>query len=191
MCAGVTTYNSLRHSPAKPGDTVAIVGLGGLGHLGVQFSAKMGFNTVAVSRGSEKKDIALKLGAHHYIDTSKDDVKTELLKFGGAKVVLWTATTPQGFSDYLNALDLDGQILVVAVLQEPMPILSLPLIGRNSSIKGWAGGDAQDSLDTLEFAALTGVRPLIEKFPFSKAQEAFDRMSSTKAQFRVVLEGWE
>jgi len=139
----------------------------------------------------KKKDLALKLGAHHYVDTSKDDVKKELLKFGGAKVVLWTATTPQGINDYLNALDLDGQILVVAAILEPLPIHSLSLIGRNSSVRGWSSGDAQDNQDTLEFAALTGIRPMIEKFPFSKAEEAFERMMSTKAQFRVVLEGWE
>jgi len=131
------------------------------------------------------------LGAHHYIVTSKEVVKTELLKFGGAKVVVWTASTAQGISDYLNALDLGGQIIVVAAVIEPMPVLSLSLISRNSSIGGRVAGDSQDSQDTLDFAALTGVRPVMEKFPFSKVQEAYDRMLSTKAQFRVVLEGWE
>jgi len=164
--------------------------MGGLGHLGVQFASKMGFNTVAVSRGSEKKELALKLGAHHFIDTSKDNVKTELIKLGGAKVVLWTATGPHGMADYCQALDLDGQILVVAALSDPIPLEILPLFTSNGCIKGWSSGDARDSQDTLEFAALTGVRPMIEKYPFSKAQEAFDRMLSTKAQFRVVLEGW-
>jgi len=139
----------------------------------------------------KKKDLAVKLGAHHYIDTSKDDIKKELLKFGGAKVVLWTATSSQGMPDFLNALDLEGQILVVAAIMEPLPISSLSMIGRNSSVKGWASGDAQDSQDTLEFAGLTGIRPMIEKFPFSKAGEAYERMLSTKAQFRVVLEGWQ
>jgi len=191
MCAGITTFNSLRHSPAKAGDTVVVVGLGGLGHLGVQFASKMGFNTVAASRGSDKKDLALKLGAHQYIDTSKEDVKKELLKLGGAKVVLWTATSPAGMADYIDTLDVEGQVLLLAVIGEPIPINSLPLVLRNGSIKGWACGNAQDSQDTFDFAALTGVRPMIEKFPFSKAPEAFERMLSTKAKFRVVLEGWD
>jgi len=139
----------------------------------------------------KKKDLAVKLGAHHYIDTSKDDIKKELLKFGGAKVVLWTASSAQGMADFFDALDLEGQILVVAALQENLPVSALSMIGRNSSVKGWASGDAQDSQDTLEFATLTGIRPMVEKFPFTKAAEAYERMLSTKAQFRVVLEGWE
>jgi len=191
MCAGVTTYNSLRNSPAKPGDTVVIVGMGGLGHLGVQFSAKMGFRTVATSRGPEKKELALKLGANHYIDTSKESVKDELKKLGGAKAVIWTSTVSTGMGDYLESLDLEGQIIVVGAILEPISFNWLALLGNNGSIKVWNSGDAEASSDTLQFAAITGVRPLIEKYPFSKAQEAFERMLSTKAQFRVVLEGWE
>jgi len=139
----------------------------------------------------KKKSLAVKLGAHHYIDSSKDDIKKELNKLGGAKVVLWTATSAQGMSDFFDALDLEGQILVVAVMQDLLPVSSLQMIGKNSSVKGWASGDAQDSQDTLEFATLTGIRPMIEKFPFTKAAEAYERMLSTKAQFRVVLEGWQ
>jgi len=190
MCAGVTTFNSLRNSPAKPGDVVAVVGLGGLGHLGVQFASKMGFRTVAVSRDSEKKDLAIKLGALHYIDTSKQSVKDELIKLGGAKVVLWTATSPDGMENYVQSLDLEGQVLILSGIAEPITVNTLPLLTSNGSIKSWSSGDAQDSQDTLDFAVLTGIRPIIEKFSFSKAEEAYARMLSTKAKFRVVMEGW-
>jgi len=190
MCAGVTTFNSLRHSPAKPGDVVAVVGLGGLGHLGVQFASKMGFCTVAVSRDSEKKELATKLGALHYIDTSKQNVKDELIKLGGAKVVLWTATSPDGMDNYIQSLDLDGQVLILSGIVEPITVNTLPLLTSNGSIKGWSSGDAQDIQDTLDFTVLTGIRPIIEKFSFLKAEEAWARMLSTKAKFRVVLEGW-
>jgi len=188
MCAGVTTYNSLRNSPAKPGDTVVVVGVGGLGHLGVQFASKMGFRTVAVSRDSDKKELATKLGALHYIDTSKQSVKDELLKLGGAKVVLWTSTTGAGIDDYLQSLDLGGQVIILAAIMSPVSANTLPLIGNNGGIRGWSSGDAQDSQDTLDFAVLTGVRPIIEKFSFAKAEQAYERMLTSKAQFRVVLE---
>jgi len=188
MCAGVTTFNSLRNSPAKAGDTVVVVGLGGVGHLGVQFASKMGFRTVAVSRDSDKKEFATKLGALHYIDTSKQSVKDELIKLGGAKVVLWTATVGDGIDDYLQSLDLGGQVIFLATVTTPISVKTLPLIGNNGSIKGWAAGDAQDIQDTLDFAVLTGVRPIIEKFSFAKAEQAYARMLSSKAQFRVVLE---
>jgi len=188
MCAGVTTFNSLRHSPAKPGDTVVVVGMGGLGHLGIQFASKMGFQTVAVSRDSEKKDLAIKLGAKHYIDTSKQSVKNEITKLGGAKVVLWTATSATGMDEYIQSLDLGGQILLVAAFSEPLTVNSTPLLFSNASIRSWASGDAQDSQDTLDFAVLTGVRPMIEKFPFAKGEAAYERLLSTKAKFRVVLE---
>jgi len=191
MCAGVTTYNSIRRSAARAGDTVVIVGMGGLGHLGVQFASKMGFRTVVTSRGSEKRDISLKLGANLYIDTSKQSVKDELNKIGGAKVVIWTATTAAGMNDFVESLDLGGQIIIVAAFFEPIAINSISLLTSNGSIKGWSSGDAEDMSDTLQFAALTGVRPMVEKFPFSKAVEAYERMLSTKAQFRVVLEGWD
>jgi len=191
MCAGITTFNSLRNAGAIAGDVCVVVGLGGLGHLGIQFSHKMGFTTVAVSRGSEKKDLAVKLGANHFIDGSKQNIKDEILKLGGAKVVLWTATSGDGMDDYVNSLDLGGTIIIVAALSKPVPVQTLSLLTRNAAIKGWASGDSRHSQDCLHFSALLGVRPMIEKFPFKHCNDAYQRMMSTQAKFRVVLEGWD
>jgi len=190
MCAGITTFNALRNSGARGGDVVAIVGVGGLGHLGVQFANKLGFKVVAISRGGDKKELSLKLGAHHYIDTKSQDPAPELQKLGGAKVILYTATNGDGINDLIGGLKVGGKILVVAALA-PVPINTIKLIGMNGSIQCWASGDARDSEDTLKFALLTGVHPMIEKFKFSQANEAFKHMLSNNARFRVVLEGWD
>jgi len=191
MCAGITSFNALRHSGAKGGDVVGIVGLGGLGHLGVQFANKLGYKVVAISRGEEKRELALKLGAHHYIDTKTQDPGPELQKLGGAKVILYTATNGDGINPLISGLKVKGKILLVAALFAPVPIETVKLIGMSGSIQSWAAGDARDSEDTLNFAHLTGVRPMIEKFKFSQANEAFKRMESNNARFRVVLEGWD
>jgi D-arabinose 1-dehydrogenase-like Zn-dependent alcohol dehydrogenase len=187
MCAGVTTYNALRHSEARPGDLVAILGIGGLGHLGVQFARKMGFETVAIARGDDKAKLATELGAHHYIDSSKDDVAAKLLALGGARVALSTVTAADAMLPVLDGLRIDGQLVVLGAALEPLPVQTLHLLGGRQSIKGWPSGTCVDSEDTMKFAALTGVRPMIETFPLEQAQGAYDRMISGKARFRVVI----
>lgn len=186
MCAGITTFNSLRHSGARPGDTVAILGLGGLGHLGVQFAAKMGFNTVAIARGEDKQPLARQLGAHHYIDSQAHDPATELMKLGGAKVILATATSGKAMNAVLGGLGIDGKLVVLGV-GEPLEVPPLLLIGGRRSVMGWPSGRSIDSEDTLGFSALTGVRSMNELFPLERAAEAYERMMSGKARFRVVL----
>jgi D-arabinose 1-dehydrogenase-like Zn-dependent alcohol dehydrogenase len=187
MCAGVTTFNALRHSGARPGDVVAVLGLGGLGHLGVQFAAKMGFETVAIARGAEKEAFARDLGAHHYIDSTINDVAAELKKLGGARVVLATVTDAHAMSVTVPGLEPRGQLIVVGVPQEPLAVSAVDLVIGSRSVAGHASGTAKDSEDTLRFAALTGVRPMIETYPLEKAAEGFDRMMSGDARFRVVL----
>ena len=187
LCAGITTFNALRHSGAKAGDTVAVVGIGGLGHLALQFAAKMGFRTVAVSRGKDKEVLAKKLGAHHYIDTETQKVAEELQKWGGAKVVLATGTSGKAMTDTLAGLSARGQVIVIGAPHDPLQISALQLIPGSKSVAGWASGTAQDSEDTLNFSSLTGVKAQIEKFPLEKAAEAYDYMMSGKARFRVVL----
>ncbi|HEY9792952.1 MAG TPA: zinc-binding dehydrogenase, partial [Candidatus Obscuribacterales bacterium] len=188
LCAGVTTYNSLRHAGAMPGDTVAILGLGGLGHLGVQFAAKMGFRTVGIARGSEKADFAKKLGAHHYIDSEKADAVEQLKQLGGAKVILSTVTSSRAVTPWVEGLGLNGKLVLVGADIEPLGINPVQLLGQRKSIVGWPSGTGKDSEECLEFCALTGIRPMIERFPFSKAKEAYDRMMSGKARFRAVIE---
>jgi len=188
LCAGITTFNALRHSGARAGDTVAVLGIGGLGHLGVQFCAKMGFNTVAIARGKEKEPLAKKLGANHYIDSQKEDSAKELQKFGGAKVILSTVTNNDAVSAVLGGLGINGQLIIVGVPFEPIKISVLPLISGNRSIKGWASGTSIDSQDTMNFSALAGVRSMNQTFPLEKAEEAYQLMMSGKARFRVVLE---
>jgi len=188
MCAGVTTFNSLRNSHAKPSDVVAILGLGGLGHLGVQFANKMGFHTVGIARGAEKADFAKKLGAHTYIDSEKQDVAAELQKLGGAKVVLATVTSTKAMTPAIGGLAIGGQLLIVGAGMEPLDFPPVALLGSRLTISGWPSGTAKDSEDCLRFAALTGIRPMIERFPFSKTAEAYERMMSGKARFRAVID---
>lgn len=187
MCAGVTTFNGLRHSGARPGDLVAVLGVGGLGHLGVQFAAKMGFETVAIARGAEKEPFARDLGAHHYVDSLSSDVAAELRGLGGAAVVLATVTDSHAMSAAVPGLAARGRLVVLGVPHEPVPVNAGLLVGGSRSIAGHASGTAKDSEDALRFAAMTGVRPLIETYPLVQAAEGFNRMMSGRARFRVVL----
>lgn len=187
MCAGVTTYNALRNSGAKPGDVVAVLGIGGLGHLGVQFSAKMGFNTIAIARGKDKEALAKTLGAKQYIDSEKQNVASELSKLGGAKVILATVTNSKAIEDACGGLGINGKLIIVGISHEPIELQSLFLIAGRRSIIGWPSGTARDSQDTLNFSALTQVKSMNQVFPLEKAAEAYDLMMSGKARFRVVL----
>ena len=187
LCAGITTFNSLRHSGAVAGDLVAVQGLGGLGHLGIQFASKMGFRTVAIGRGKDKERLALKLGAAHYLDTDMVNAAGELTKLGGASVILATAPNSKAMSDLIDGLGVGGTLLVVGASADPIHVTPLQLIGQRRSIQGWPSGKAQDSQDALNFCALTGIRPMTETFPLEKAAAAYDRMLSGKARFRVVL----
>lgn len=188
VCAGVTTFNALRNSGAVAGDTVAIHGLGGLGHLGVQFAAKMGFRTVAIARGADKAPFAKQLGAHHYIDSQAQDVAAELQKLGGAKVVLATVTDAAAMAATIGGLGANGKLFVIGAPHEPLTIPAFPLIGGKLAVQGWYSGVSIDSQDTLAFSALAGVKTMVETYPLEKAPEAFERMMSGKARFRVVLE---
>jgi D-arabinose 1-dehydrogenase-like Zn-dependent alcohol dehydrogenase len=187
MCAGVTTYNPLRNSGARPGDTVAVLGIGGLGHLGVQFASKMGFKTVAIARGEDKGPLARKLGAQHYIDSQASDPAAELVKLGGARVILATVTSAPAMSAVLGGLAVDGKLIIVGAPSEPLQVPVIPLIFGRRSIVGWPSGSSIDSQDTMAFAAQAGVRPMTEVFPLERAAEGYDRMMSGKARFRVVL----
>jgi D-arabinose 1-dehydrogenase-like Zn-dependent alcohol dehydrogenase len=188
LCAGITTFNALRNSPARGGETVAILGIGGLGHLGLQFAAKLGFRTVAIARGRDKERVARELGAHHYIDSENQDPAAELRKLGGARVVLATVTSSEAMSRVVDGLGQDGQLLVVGAAAAPIHISPFQLIPGRRSVAGWPSGTSIDSEDTLKFSAMTGVRPRIETFPLDRAAEAYERMMSGKARFRVVLE---
>jgi D-arabinose 1-dehydrogenase-like Zn-dependent alcohol dehydrogenase len=187
VCAGVTTFNSLRNSGARPNDVVAVLGLGGLGHLGVQFAAKMGFKTVAIARGSDKEPLARELGAHHYIDSQAQDVAAELTRLGGAKVIVATVTNAEAMSATLGGLGINGKLMVLGAPHEPLVVPALLLIGGRRSVAGWYSGTSIDSEDTLSFSTLNGVRAMTEVFPLERAAEAYDRMMSGKARFRVVL----
>jgi alcohol dehydrogenase/propanol-preferring alcohol dehydrogenase len=187
MCAGITTFNSLRHAGAVAGDLVAVLGIGGLGHLGIQFAAKMGFRTVAIARGKDKGPLALKLGAHQYIDSEGQNPAEELTRLGGARVILATVTSGPAMTAVIGGLGIDGKLVVLGAPHEPLQISALQLIGARRSIAGWPSGTSADSQDTLAFSALTGVRPMNELFPLERAAEAYDRMMSGQARFRVVL----
>ncbi len=187
MCAGVTTFNPLRNSGARPGDLVAILGIGGLGHLGVQFAAKMGFKTVAIARGEDKEPLARKLGAIHYIDSRAQDPAAELLKLGGARVILATATDGKAMSATLGGLGVNGKLIIVGVPAEPLQVPAIPLIMGRRSIMGWPSGSPIDSQDTLSFSVLAGVRAMTQLIPLERAAEAYDLMISGKARFRAVL----
>ena len=187
MCAGVTVYNALRNSGARGGQVVAVHGIGGLGHLGVQYARQMGFKTVALGRGKDKEPLAKKLGAHRYIDSGAGDAVAELQKLGGARVILATAPNAKAISALVDGLSTDGKLLVPAAPNEPLAVSMMPLIAGRRSVAGWYSGTAKDSQDTLEFSALTGVHPMIEKYPLSRVAEAYEQMRSGKVRFRVVL----
>jgi D-arabinose 1-dehydrogenase-like Zn-dependent alcohol dehydrogenase len=186
MCAGLTTFNALRNSGARPGDVVAVLGLGGLGHLGVQYAAKMGFHTVGIARGKDKEPLARKLGASVYIDSQAQDPSAELSKLGGAKVILATATSGEAMSAVQGGLAVNGTLMIVGAA-ESMQVSPLLLLMGCRSIKGWYSGTSIDSQDTLRFSARTGVRSMNETYPLDRVAEGYDRMMSGKARFRVVL----
>src|SRR5213593_14525 len=187
MCAGVTVYNALRNSGARGGDVVAVHGIGGLGHLGVQYARQMGFVTVALGRGKDKQALAKKLGAHHYIDSGAGDAAAELQKLGGARVILATAPNAKAISALVDGLAVNGKLLVPAAPAEPLSVSVLPLIMGRRSVAGWYSGTAMDSQDTLKFSVLSGVHPMNEVFPLERVAEAYERMMSGKARFRIVL----
>jgi len=187
MCAGVTTFNSLRHSGALPSDLVAIQGIGGLGHLGIQFAKKFGYRVAAVGRGSNNAALSKKLGADAYIDSATTDPAAELQRLGGASVILATAPSGKAMSALIGGLSANGTMMVLGASMDPIEVAPNQLLFGKKGIKGWAGGIPTDSEDTLRFAEVTGVRPMIEKFPLAKAAEGYTRMMSGKAEFRVVL----
>jgi D-arabinose 1-dehydrogenase-like Zn-dependent alcohol dehydrogenase len=187
LCAGITTYNALRHSGAMPGDLVAVQGIGGLGHLGVQFANKFGYNVVAIGRGPENATLAKNLGASIYIDSQSTKPAEELQKLGGAQVIVATAPSSKAMSELVDGLGPNGKLMVVGAGADPIEVTPVQLIFGSRALQGWAAGTPADSEDTLHFAELTGVRPMIETYPLEKAAEAYARMMSGKAEFRVVL----
>ncbi len=187
LCAGITTYNALRHSGALPGDLVAVQGVGGLGHLGIQFANKFGYKVAAIGRGSENAPLARKLGAHVYIDSKATNAAEELQKLGGARVIMATAPSSKAMSELINGLGPNGTLMVVGASPDPIEVTPAQLIFGVHAIQGWAAGTPADSDDTLRFAELSGVRAMIETYPLEKAGEAYARMMSGNAQFRVVL----
>ena len=187
LCAGITTFNALRHSGASPGDLVAVVGVGGLGHLGIQFANKFGYRVAAIGRGSENAALAKKLGASVYIDSKAASPAEELRKLGGAQAILATAPSSKAMSELIDGLAPNGRLMVIGVAFDPIEVTPAQLISGSRAIQGWSSGTAADSEDTLRFAELTGVRPMIETYPLEKAAEAYARMISGKAKFRVVL----
>ncbi|HTZ71465.1 MAG TPA: zinc-binding dehydrogenase, partial [Acetobacteraceae bacterium] len=187
LCAGVTTFNALRESGARPGDLVAIQGIGGLGHLGVQFAVKMGFRTVAIARGSDKEKLARQLGAHIYIDSATQDAAAELAKLGGAKTILSTVTSGKAMSELIPGLSVRGRLVVIGVGPDPLQVSTVDLIMASRSVTGHASGASIDSEDTLAFSVLTGVRPTIETMKLERAAEAYDKMMRGEAVFRMVL----
>jgi D-arabinose 1-dehydrogenase-like Zn-dependent alcohol dehydrogenase len=187
LCAGITTFNSLRNSGATPGDLVAVQGIGGLGHLGLQYASKLGMQTIAVGRGKDKEPLARKLGAIHYIDAATLNPADELQRLGGARVILATAPDSKSIASMVEGLGPNGTLLIVAAPGEPVLVNAMTLIGKRASVQGWPSGTSKDSEDTLRFSAMTGVRPMIERFPLARAQEAYQQMMSGKARFRAVL----
>lgn len=187
LCAGVTTFNGLRKTGAVAGDTVAVLGIGGLGHLGVQYAAKMGFRVVAIARGTEKRDLALSLGAHEYVDSTATDPGEELAKLGGARVILSTVTNGDAVAATLGGLGVGGEVVVVGAAEQPIPVPATVLIGTNGAVRGSASGSAADSEDTLRFTVLSGVEARIETMPLERAAEAYQKMMDGDARFRMVL----
>jgi alcohol dehydrogenase/propanol-preferring alcohol dehydrogenase len=188
LCAGVTTFNALRHSGARPGDLVAVHGLGGLGHLGVQYARAMGFEVAAISRGTDKEEFARNLGAHHYLDSNRSDFAATVSSLGGARVILATAPHSKSISALVPALGLEGSLLIVAAPFEPIEIGAIDLIARDAKVQGWSSGTAADSTDAMSFAVKHGVRPIIERFPLAGAARALERMMSGTVRFRAVLD---
>jgi D-arabinose 1-dehydrogenase-like Zn-dependent alcohol dehydrogenase len=187
VCAGITTFNALRHSGALPGDLVAVSGIGGLGHLGIQFANKFGYKVAAIGRGSDKAALAKELGATLYIDSKSANAAEELKKLGGARVILATAPSSKAMSELIDGLAPNGKLVVVGAAPDPIEVTPIQLISGSRTIQGWSSGTPTDSEDTLRFAELSGVRPMTETFPLEKAAEAYARMMSGKAKFRVVL----
>jgi D-arabinose 1-dehydrogenase-like Zn-dependent alcohol dehydrogenase len=187
LCAGITTYNALRHSGALPGDLVAVQGIGGLGHLGIQFASKCGYKVAAIGRGSENAGLAQRLGASVYIDSKATNAAKELQKLDGARVILATAPSSKAMSDLIDGLRPNGKLIVVGATFDPIEVTPMQLISGSRTIQGWAAGTAADTEDTLRFSELTGVRPMIETYPLAQAAESYARMMSGRAQFRVVL----
>jgi D-arabinose 1-dehydrogenase-like Zn-dependent alcohol dehydrogenase len=187
LCAGITTFNALRHSGAFPGDLVAVLGIGGLGHLGIQFANKFGYRVAAIGRGSENAALAKKLGAALYIDSKSTNATEALQKLGGAQVILATAPSSKAMSELIDGLGPNGKLMVIGATFDPIEVTPVQLISGSRTIQGWAAGTPADSEDTLRFAELTGVRPMIETYPLEEAAEAYARMMSGHAQFRVVL----
>jgi D-arabinose 1-dehydrogenase-like Zn-dependent alcohol dehydrogenase len=187
LCAGVTTFNALRNSGARAGDTVAILGIGGLGHLGIQYAAKSGYRTVAVARGADKGPLAKQLGAHIYIDSTTQDPAKELQKLGGAQFILSTVTSAKALEWVVDGLAPAGKFILVGAPDGPVVLNPFPMLLGRRTVAGWPSGTAMDSEDTLNFSALTGVKPMIETFPLEKAEDAYARMMGGKARFRVVI----
>lgn len=188
LCAGVSTFNALRNSGAKPGDTVAILGIGGLGHLAVQFAKNMGFYTIAIARGKDKATFASKLGADHYIDSESEDAVTSLKATGGANVILATASSSKAITPWINALAVGGKLMLVGIDSEPINILPLQLIKGHRQIMGWPGGTAKDAEECMQFAVRFGIRPMVEKYSLENVADGYARMMSGKARFRVVID---
>lgn len=187
LCAGITVYNSLRHAGAMAGDLVAVQGIGGLGHLGIQYARQMGFHTIAIGRGKDKEPLARKLGAHDYVDTDAGEPAAALQKLGGARVILATAPDSKAISSVVDGLGANGKLLIVGAASEPLTITPLQLIMGRKTVQGWPSGTAKDSEETMAFSSLSGVRPMIESYPLTKAAEAYQQMITGKARFRVVL----
>ena len=187
LCAGITVYNSLRNAGARAGDLVAVQGIGGLGHLGIQFARQMGFRTVAIGRGGDKEALVKQLGAHQYIDSDAGAPAAALKALGGSAVILATAPDSRAISALVDGLGPDGKLVIVGAGLEPLSITPLQLIFTRRTVRGWPSGTAKDSEDTLQFSSLSGVRPMIERFPLEKVAEAYDQMISGRARFRVVL----
>jgi D-arabinose 1-dehydrogenase-like Zn-dependent alcohol dehydrogenase len=187
MCAGVTTFNSLRNAGVRPPDLVAVLGIGGLGHLGVQFASRMGYRTVAIARGPDKEALARKLGAHDYIDSKASDPAAALQKLGGARAILATVTSGAAMTAVIGGLGQDGTLIVLGAADAALAVPPLVLLGGRRSVRGWPSGSSIDSQDTLAFSALNGVRPMTEEYPLERAADGYARMMSGEARFRVVL----
>jgi len=187
LCAGITTFNSLRQSGGRPGDICVVQGIGGLGHLAIQFANKMGFKVVALSNGKDKEELAKKLGAHVYIDGTKGDAVQQIKALGGASIIMATAPNAKAVEGLIPSLAINGKLLIIAAIMEPLSVNSLFLLSNRCSISGWASGDSRDSEDTVNFAQTSGVETMIETFPLEKAPEALEYMLSNKARFRAVL----
>ena len=187
LCAGITVFNALRNSGITAGDTVAVQGIGGLGHLAIQYAAKMGMRTVAISTSDSKKELAEELGAHHFINSKQKDAAKELQNMGGAKLILATAPNSEAITSVIGGLGIDGKLLMVAATGDPIEVSPMELLMGRKSVAGWPSGTAMDSEDTLKFSAMTGTKPKIEEYSLDKVSEAYDKMINNKARFRVVL----